>query len=172
MARVKDYDALRRARQLFLEFRNMNAVADILRKEGFAHYGRSTLFEWKAEAKSEGDDWDEAGHEYDRDFAEAKAKMSGFNERWSHDLDDIAQTIKTTLDQKPKWTDINAIIKLLKQVEAMRKASQHSELEESEAIRELFDCMMEDHELAPILRRKWADILARVEKRMKQGKKK
>lgn len=172
MPRVKDYNALRRARQLFLEFRNMNAVASMLKKEGFATYGRSTLFEWKADALKEGDDWDEAGRKHDKDFAESRAKMSGFNERWSLDLADLAKTIQATLDAKPKWTDINAIIKLLDKVESMRKASQKSGLEESEAISELFDVMLEDHELAPILRRKSVAILEKVESRMKDRKKK
>jgi len=167
MARVIDVDAYRRARQLYIELKNMNLVSDKLRQEGYATYGRSTLFRWKAEALEEGDDWEAAAEKFDKEYVKAKAQLRGFNEQWALRLVEAAEKFIEKIGVEPKHVDANALTKLLNQAERLRQAQNKSKYGESEVVRELFDLLTAHPKIGPLVRQEWKTLLDRLDKRMK-----
>jgi hypothetical protein len=169
MARVRNTDAYLRARELFVEGLPLERIPAALKKEGFVRYTGSTIKRWKAEAKTDGDDWNAAAEEHLQRTVEAKAQLINFHEGWAIKILEAAKKFleKIEDDDSPKHVDANALAKLIDLVEKLQKWQDRSKLDESEAVRVLFDVMMTDRELAPILKKKWESILKQVDERMK-----
>jgi hypothetical protein len=150
------------ARLLYLQYQNDEQVAAHLKIK------TSTVSRWRRQAEGE---WEQEAKQFDKNYAADMATLKGFEFTWAVNLVSMLEKVKKKVEEsdKPDAQSLYAIRGILDSIAKLKKNMDKSSIDDNDVVQALFDVMMADPEMAPLIKRKWDTLLEKAAQQMRRN---
>jgi transposase-like protein len=157
---MHDVEVKRKARQLYLDYQADDQVAEELK------IPPSTVSRWRRKANGE---WEKDAKEFSRNYAADRAKLKEFEFTWAINLVTMLEKVKDKVEasEQPDAQSLYAIRGILDSISKLKKNMDKTKIDDNDAVQALFDVMMADPEMAPLIKRKWKTLLEKATQQLK-----